>query len=184
MTSSALTARLAMPRSAGQRYLLAAGAFALAVACVTAAADRVDQTNARDAFVLAVLALASLSDIKRRIIPNSLVVPASLLVLAADALTSPGRLLEDVASSLAAGTVFLLFARVWRGGLGMGDVKLVAFIGAALGAAVLPALVVGTAAAGVVSAAIIMRHGFAARQRTIPLGPFLGGGAIVGLLFF
>jgi leader peptidase (prepilin peptidase)/N-methyltransferase len=72
---------------------------------------------------------------------------------------------------------------VYRGGLGMGDVKLVAFIGAALGENVVAALVIGTLLSAVVAGAILFREGSAARKRAIPLGPFLAAGAIIVLLF-
>ena len=68
-------------------------------------------------------------------------------------------------------------------GLGMGDVKLALLIGAALGWSVIAALLFGTLAAGLVSAALLIAKGAEARKRAIPLGPFLAGGAILVLLF-
>jgi leader peptidase (prepilin peptidase)/N-methyltransferase len=65
----------------------------------------------------------------------------------------------------------------------MGDVKLALLLGAALGWAVIAALFLGTIAAGLVSAGLLIAHGAEARKRAIPLGPFLAGGAIVVLLF-
>ncbi len=65
----------------------------------------------------------------------------------------------------------------------MGDVKLALLIGAVLGRSVIAALLLGTLAAGVVSAALLLTHGSDARKRAIPLGPFLAAGAIVVLLF-
>jgi len=134
-------------------------------------------------FVVNILVAISRHDIERRVIPNRLVVPAWAIALAANTILHPSQWSEWLLASLAAGAFFLVFARVSRGGVGMGDVKLVAFLGAALGADVLPALVVGTAASGVLAAAILVRHGAAGRNRTYPLGPFLAAGAIVTLLF-
>jgi len=45
------------------------------------------------------------------------------------------------------------------------------------------ALLLGTIAAGIVSAIMLFKEGSSARKRAIPLGPFLAGGAIVVLLF-
>jgi prepilin signal peptidase PulO-like enzyme (type II secretory pathway) len=44
------------------------------------------------------------------------------------------------------------------------------------------ALVIGSATAAIVSAAILIRHGTEARKRTIPYGPFLALGAIATFL--
>jgi len=79
---------------------------------------------------------------------------------------------------------FLVFALVYPAGLGMGDVKLALLIGAALGYAVVSALLLGTLAAGVFGAILLFKEGSSARKRAIPLGPFLAAGAIVVLLFF
>jgi prepilin signal peptidase PulO-like enzyme (type II secretory pathway) len=65
----------------------------------------------------------------------------------------------------------------------MGDVKLCLLIGALLGWGVVGALLAGTVGAGLVSAAILVREGSAARKRSIPLGPFLAGAAVLVLLF-
>jgi prepilin signal peptidase PulO-like enzyme (type II secretory pathway) len=64
----------------------------------------------------------------------------------------------------------------------MGDVKLVLLLGFALGAAVLPALVLGTLAAALAGAVLLVRDGRDARGRTIPYGPFLAFGAIAATL--
>ena len=65
--------------------------------------------------------------------------------------------------------------------MGMGDVKLAAFLGAGLGAAVVVAIFVGFLAAFVPAAVLLVRHGRAARKAAIPLGPFLALGAVVAL---
>ena len=64
----------------------------------------------------------------------------------------------------------------------MGDVKLALLLGFALGAAVLPALVVGTLAGGAAGIVLLVRNGSEARRRAIPFGPFLAFGAIAILL--
>jgi prepilin signal peptidase PulO-like enzyme (type II secretory pathway) len=65
----------------------------------------------------------------------------------------------------------------------MGDVKLALLIGATLGFKVVGALFLGTLAAGIFAAVMLFKEGSSARKRSIPLGPFLAGGAIVVLLF-
>ena len=136
-----------------------------------------------DAFVICVLVVISRVDIERRIIPNRIVVPAWGIVLVANIALHPGDWWHWVLASLGCGFLFLAFERLSNGGLGMGDVKLVAFLGAALGSDVVLALIIGTTLSAIVSIAIIVRHGAEGRKRTIPLGPFLAAGAIAVLIF-
>lgn len=135
-------------------------------------------------FAIFVLVEISRHDLERHIIPDRIVVPAWLVVLTAHLALDPHAWVEWLVASFGAGLFFLAIALAYPAGLGMGDVKLCLFIGALLGWAVVAALLAGTVAAGLVSAAILFRQGSAARKRSIPLGPFLAGGAIAVLLFF
>ncbi|HEY1358190.1 MAG TPA: hypothetical protein VGF21_07790, partial [Thermoleophilaceae bacterium] len=77
---------------------------------------------------------------------------------------------------------FLLAAALIRpNGMGLGDVKLAGVIGVYLGAAVLEAMIVAFAAGSIVGLALIARHGWAARRRTIAFAPCLAVGAVVAL---
>ena len=129
------------------------------------------------------LVLVSAADLRRRLIPNRVLLPAWAFTLAANTSLHPDRALEWFGWSLGAGAFFLVAARLLHGGLGMGDVKLIAFLGALLGSGVLPALVVGTSAGAVGAAVILLRHGGAGRKRTMPYGPFIAFGALAMLLF-
>ena len=64
----------------------------------------------------------------------------------------------------------------------MGDVKLALLLGAALGGAVVPALLLGTLAGSAAAVVLLARHGREARRRAIPFGPFLAFGTIATLL--
>jgi leader peptidase (prepilin peptidase)/N-methyltransferase len=66
--------------------------------------------------------------------------------------------------------------------MGMGDVKLGALMGLYLGRAVAPALLVAFVGGTVAGLWLMLRHGAAARRSTLPFGPFLAGGGIVGLV--
>jgi len=131
---------------------------------------------------LNVLVAISITDLESRRIPNRILLPAWAVTLAANCALHPSRALEWTLCSLAAGAFFLVFARVSGGGLGMGDVKLAAFLGALLGRDVLLALVIGTVASAILAGAIWLRHGSAGWRRTYPLGPFLAAGGIILLL--
>ena len=126
-----------------------------------------------------ILVVVTRTDLEHRLIPNRIVVPGTVLVLVARTLAEPS--VAWIAAALGAGAVLLLIALVYPAGMGMGDVKLAAYLGAGLGAAVVVAIFVGFLAAFVPAAALLVRHGRAARKAAIPLGPFLALGAVVAL---
>ena len=133
-------------------------------------------------FVICTLVVISRHDLERRIIPNRIVVPAWIAILLAHLALHPHHWIEWLVASFGAALFFLAVQLAYPAGLGMGDVKLALLIGAALGYAVVSALVLGTVAAGVVAAVMLFKEGSSARKRAIPLGPFLAGGALVVLL--
>ena len=135
------------------------------------------------AFAATILVVASAEDLRRRIIPNRLVLPAWGVLLAAQLLTAPDRWGEYVLASLGGALVFLVPALLFPAGLGMGDVKLVLFIGAAVGAEIIPALLIGTLSAACFGLALLLLMGARARRLAFPFGPFLAAGAITALLF-
>ena len=88
-----------------------------------------------DAAVAAVFCLAlvavSATDIEHRIIPNVIVVPVGLLVLAANSALHPSP--RWVLGALGASGFLFAAALAYPRGMGMGDVKLAFLMGAALG---------------------------------------------------
>jgi leader peptidase (prepilin peptidase)/N-methyltransferase len=134
------------------------------------------------AFTTAVLIVLSVIDFESHRLPNRIVLPSAAIVLAARLASAPEHWKAWIGVSLGAFACFLVLALVYPAGLGMGDVKLALLLGAALGGAVLPALLVGTLAAGVAGLVVLARQGLGARRRALPLGPFLAFGAITILL--
>ena len=65
--------------------------------------------------------------------------------------------------------------------MGMGDVKLAVFLGAALGQAVVLAIAVAVLTSFLVALALLLRDGAAARKSAIAFGPFLALGAAVAI---
>lgn len=127
-----------------------------------------------------VLVVVSVVDVRRRIIPNRIVLPATAVVLAARTLVHPSAVWIVAGAGAAA---FLLAAAIARpGGMGMGDVKLALLLGVAVGRSVPIALLVALLAAAVPSAALLLRHGSRGRAMTIPFGPYLALGGVVALV--
>lgn len=131
------------------------------------------------AFFCAVLVAIAAIDIEHRIIPNRIVLPAAVAVLAAQTVLDLSA--TWIIAAVGGAFVFLLTALAYPGGMGMGDVKMVLLLGAMLGTTLPVGLLIGLFAALVPSAVLVARHGRQARTMGIPLAPFLALGGIVAL---
>jgi leader peptidase (prepilin peptidase)/N-methyltransferase len=133
------------------------------------------------AFFCAVLVAVSVIDLEHRIIPNRIVLPATVVVLVANTVRD---LSPDWAIAALGASGFLFAAALaYPAGMGMGDVKLALLMGAALGTPVSVALMAGMLAAMIPGLALIARHGAKARKMGIPFGPFLALGSVVALFW-
>jgi len=131
------------------------------------------------AFFCAALVAVSATDLERRIIPNWIVLPAAVVVLAANTVVHPS--VEWIAAGLGASGFLFLAALAYPAGMGIGDVKLALLLGVALGRTVPVAMMAGMLTALVPSVVLLARHGSAARKMGIPFGPFLSVGGLIGL---
>lgn len=128
------------------------------------------------------LVAVTLTDLEQRIIPNKVLLVASVLAVAIAAVGDPSSLPVRLIAAAGAGGALFLAALAYPGGMGLGDVKLAAAMGLFLGRNVIPALFVALLAGSLAGLLIIARHGAGARKRAIPFGPFLALGALAGLL--
>ena len=69
-----------------------------------------------------------------------------------------------------------------RAAMGMGDVKLALFLGAALGWGVVGAIVIAFLSVFPIALGTLIRGGRAAGKSTLPFGPFLAFGGLVILI--
>jgi leader peptidase (prepilin peptidase)/N-methyltransferase len=152
---------------------------ALVVACIATFGLTVEALV--DSLGCAVLVTISVTDLERRIVPNRIIVPALVVALVIQTIRDPSP--EWIVAALAAGGFFLIAALIYPAGLGMGDVKLAAFLGAWLGTPVIIALFAGSILAVIPAIVILAMHGRAGRKVGIPFAPFLAGGGVVALFF-
>ena len=129
----------------------------------------------------AVLVVLTVTDLERRIVPNRIVLPALGVALVVQTILDPS--VEWLVAALAAGGFFFLLAAVHPAGLGMGDVKLAAFLGAWLGRDVAVALFAGSLLGAVPAVVLLLRSGSSGRKETLPYVPALAAGAAGGLFF-
>jgi leader peptidase (prepilin peptidase) / N-methyltransferase len=133
------------------------------------------------ALFCAVLVAVTATDLTHRIIPNRIVVPAAVVLLAAQTALEPRP--EWALGALGAAGFLFLAVLAYPSGMGMGDVKLALVMGAALGKTVAVAMMLGMFAALVPSVVLVARHGSAARKMGIPFGPFLALGSVLALFW-
>ncbi len=130
----------------------------------------------------AVLVLLTATDLHVRLIPNVIVLPATVVLLAAQIALYPDMTIEWVLSGLFAGLFLFLPLLVFPTGMGMGDVKLAALLGVVLGKSVAAAIFLGILSAAVYSLVLLLKEGMSARKKTFAYGPFLAIAGIVVLL--
>jgi len=139
------------------------------------------QAAAASVFLLALL-VCTATDLTRFRVPNAITYPGALLALGAALVLPGGDAAGGLIAAAAAGGVFLVFAIITRGGLGLGDVKLAVLIGAALGfPGAYQALFFGIMTGGLVIAGLFVL-GVVSRRQAVPYAPFLAIAAIVVVL--
>jgi leader peptidase (prepilin peptidase) / N-methyltransferase len=162
------------------RLVVAAASVALAI---WSAADFGASGRALVGVVLCpVLILLAAIDLKHRVLPNAILLPAVLAVALTVAAADPAGFLEHLYSALALFGFLLLFAVLVPSGLGMGDAKLGFLLGLSLGSRTLSAMLATFAASFLAAVWILARQGLSARKQTIPFGPYMALGGI--LAFF
>jgi Flp pilus assembly protein protease CpaA len=134
--------------------------------------------------MLAALAIVTVVDLRSRLIPDLVTLPAlAYAVVIATIRQGPAGLLEAAAGALVGGGVVLLAAMLTRGGFGGGDVKLVAVVGAAVGwKAALAVLALSQLVGGAIALGLLATHR-ANRKSPFPVGALIAllGGLWLGL---
>lgn len=126
-----------------------------------------------------ILVVITRTDLEHQLIPNRIVVPGAVLMVVARTIDDPSP--EWILAALGAGFVLFVIFLAYPKGMGMGDVKLAAFLGGGLGLAVVVALFAGFIAAFLPALVLLVRFGSSARKRAIPFGPFLALGGVLAL---
>jgi leader peptidase (prepilin peptidase)/N-methyltransferase len=135
------------------------------------------------AALLAALIVVTAIDLRYQIIPDAITLPGVLAGLLASLAGHHVSWLESAGGILLGGGLFLAVIVLSGGGMGGGDLKLGAMLGAFLGwKVVLVALFVAVLLGGA-SAVALLASGRLARKDAIPFGPFLALGGVTALLW-
>ncbi len=126
---------------------------------------------------LATLVVVTFIDIDHRIIPNKIVVPGSVIGFGASTALDPSRWWHYIAAGLGASGFLLILGIIWRGGMGMGDVKMALMMGVVLGSSVMVALFASFLVGGI-GGALLIATGIRGRKDRVPFGPYLAIGSV------
>jgi leader peptidase (prepilin peptidase) / N-methyltransferase len=138
--------------------------------------------GARLVFACAMIVLFAI-DLRHNILPNVITLPGVIVGLALSAFLPPGWQSSLIGALAGGGALFALGEAYYRvrgiEGLGMGDVKMLAMIGAFLGwRLMLVTLVLASFAGSLVGVAMIV-SGRGGMKAALPFGTFLAVGALV-----
>ena len=134
------------------------------------------------------LVVITFIDLKHQLIPDVISIPGIILGFLASLFILPITWVESLIGILVGGGCFYLIAIFFekikkREGMGGGDIKLLAMIGAWLGWPGLPFIILISSLTGLLlggGSLLLSRRGF---QSRIPFGPFLALGALIYLFF-
>jgi leader peptidase (prepilin peptidase)/N-methyltransferase len=122
-------------------------------------------------------------DLRHRILPNVVTIPGIVAGLAFSAALPPGWLASLVGAVVGGGLLFAIAEAYYRlrgvHGLGMGDVKMLAMIGAFLGPQLTMVTLVLASLAGSAVGIGLIASGRGGMQAALPFGTFLAVGALV-----
>ncbi len=157
---------------------LTAGLFGVAVWRI---GFRIDLVPAL-AFLSALVVIAAI-DLDHQLIPDRITLPGIPLGFLANLLTTRVSARDSATGILVGGGIFFVIILVSRGGMGGGDMKLGAMIGAFLGWRLTILAIFFAVAVGGVVAVWLLVTGTRGRKDPVPFGPFLAVSSVVSLFW-
>lgn len=138
-------------------------------------------------FIAALLAITFI-DLDHQIIPDVISLPGVIVGLAFSFVTPYLTFLNSLLGAVVGAGVLLAVAMGYklltgREGMGGGDIKLLAMIGAFLGWRSIPFILFAASCVGSIIGIVVMARRHADSQLALPFGPFLSFGAICYMFF-
>jgi leader peptidase (prepilin peptidase) / N-methyltransferase len=122
-------------------------------------------------------------DLQHRILPNAITLPGVLIGFVLSLFLPPGWLESLLGLALGGGVLFLIGEAYYRvrgvEGLGMGDVKMLAMIGAFLGWRLTLVTLIFASFTGALVGVALLSSGRGGMKAALPFGTFLAVGALV-----
>ena len=135
------------------------------------------------ALLAVVLLVVACIDLAHTIIPDAITLPGILAGLLASLVLTPVGIGNALIGAFLGGGLFLVIAVLSRGGMGGGDIKLIAMIGAFLGwQAVLATIFLGAFLLTLLGLTLMLLRQ-KGRKDPLPFGPFLAIGALLTMVW-
>lgn len=135
------------------------------------------------ALLVTALLIVSFIDLEHLIIPDAVTLPGIAVGAAIALLPASVGFANAVAGACLGGGIFLLIALAYPAGMGGGDVKLIAMIGAFVGWQAVLVVIILSAFCGAASGLTLILLGRRGRRDPVPFGPFLAIGGITAMLW-
>jgi len=133
--------------------------------------------------LMSVFVVVTFIDLEHKIIPDGITLPGIAIGLLLGPLVLKISFIDSLLGVIVGGGLFFLVAVVSRGGMGGGDIKLIAMMGGFIGwKAVLLTIFLGSAFGAAVGIALMALKGMH-RKTPIPFGPFLVAGAVAAIFW-
>lgn len=133
--------------------------------------------------LLGALVAITVIDLACQLIPDAITLPGIVTGLVASVASGRVALAESALGIVTGGGIFLVIIVASRGGMGGGDMKLGAMLGAFLGWKItLLSLLIAVVLGGGL-AIILLATGVRGRKDPIPFGPFLAASGVIGLFW-
>lgn len=133
-------------------------------------------------FLAALVAIAAI-DLEHQVIPDAISLPMIVAGLALSLVTPSRSWIDSLLGIAVGGGIPFAVVVLSRGGMGGGDIRLGALIGAFLGWQGAALAVFGAVVLGGVVATALLIAGRRGRKDRIPFGPFLAGSAVLSLFW-
>ena len=131
-------------------------------------------------FFIYFLILFTFTDFEQQVIFDAMLIPFTLLGLFSS-MVNGYPLLNHLAAGLGGGLLFLVLAILTRGGIGGGDIKLIAALGLWLGSSQLLDVIVMGLIAGGIGAFLLLKFAHKKKTDTFAYGPYFTIAALLQL---
>jgi leader peptidase (prepilin peptidase)/N-methyltransferase len=133
--------------------------------------------------LISILIVCSFIDLKYKIIPNKITYPGIIIGLVLSLFFNHITIKSSLMGLVIPAGLLLLLAIIFKGGMGLGDVKLVGMIGVFIGYGyTLAGIFLGALVGSIVFLPLLIA-GKVSRKTRIPFGPLISLGAVIMILF-
>lgn len=132
--------------------------------------------------LVSLLIICSFIDLRYKIIPNKITYPGIISGLILSLFFNHITLTDSILGVLIPGGALLLIALMFKGGMGIGDVKLVALVGSFTGWQLTLFAIFTGAIIGTIISIILIIAGVNERTSKIPFGPYISLGVVISIL--